>query len=1129
MAIKTYPSYSGEFSAGGINFGFAGAYISKVTNNETYGLDTSEWWSPRRFVGSDIGEGYFYTYTYCAFADIPAGKNLSITLTLTVNNDGWYSGGNKEKTMRAGYSLQKPVAGTQSAAGKDNELLGVTGTDFTIAATSSSYSNTSGTVTFKLPNECAGQRVYFYFWAKNCSTVYSCFRFSGLAATLTYTDYSSPSKPSIESIDPSPAIMAKNGSVTVTIDPGTDGTNNPISKYKFYYGTKSGDTSKSFTKDKPGSNNKITINYSDIGSPSAGSRIYLGIQAIGTISGYDSSVSSNNSDYITINSAPGKPTITLSRSVLPNSGALEDVKINSLSATDPDNDELTFWYVASSSTTAPSSGWTEVEEGDTITCSSHKPYIFFKAHDGHQYGPTNYKTLVANAGPKGIAVGSATGDGYYGYDGEYYTRRISVAAVGDSAYTYEWEYRYGNESWQTLGTGQTLNNKTLSAGLGIIYVRVTATDAMGDVSQTDPYETGLRYARPLTDEDVSVKIFQLYDQQTTTKTKAYSRKMSASFNYTPQTKHDPTIFSVHAILSQNGTEYDKITLGGNFNQKDISVQQVKNFEFSQDATKLLSYATLTYNFYGESVAGDQLLLYSKSFDIDLLPLLDFVFAPDLLDTQKQIDLDLVNLTDGEEKFIVRYLDEACIEKYEILALIDGTVGEKDLTKYAIFSKDSTDNALITFPTDQLEPMFQSMMLPSDKDYKGTVIVHAINVLGEVYRNTETEKGNKGFITIKTTAAPVFRAKSGNNAPFIEQYISQTKDIQGAPTPDWTQPLPEDTTRMLNPEEFFYLNTSYEIYQPMRKWFDGKGNAPVDRSTKTSYTYTIVYTIVEEGQAPTRESNWQVVGELADITALDTFQFPSSLQPLEGPERIFFGLKVKDELGFYAVNESNGNVEQLYDGDPNRYLLWCRRTTPTIRIADCRYDESGYYMVTLETEDFGGNAKGYANFNRFKSSDGIEEKCEGAMKITWSCGATLDSMKEITDNHRKGRISALERTADGQNPSFDFGTLDGLKGKIYLQATITFYTNAVGAELVGKTQIFVLQTDTPTVAYRSHLVGVNAQPDATAFESDVLVISDFQNKRFVRLMATDDNGEPRQILINLKDGTVSGLVIDGGTW
>jgi hypothetical protein len=42
---------------------------------------------------------------------------------------------------------------------------------------------------------------------------------------------------------------------------------------------------------------------------------------------------------------------------------------------------------------------------------------------------------------------------------------------------------------------------------------------------------------------------------------------------------------------------------------------------------------------------------------------------------------------------------------------------------------------------------------------------------------------------------------------------------------------------------------------MKKWFDGSGGAPVDRASKASYTYTIVYTIVEEGKAPTRDSSW----------------------------------------------------------------------------------------------------------------------------------------------------------------------------------------------------------------------------------------------------------------------------------
>lgn len=1130
MATLIYPSYTGEKSNGGTNFGFAGAYISKAgNNNEPYGKDTQSWYDKRRFVGSDINEGYWYTYTYCAFADIPLGSDFSITLTLTVNNSTFYGGGNRQKTLRAGYSTYAPVEGTERAAGKTDDVQYVTASDITIAATSSSKTNTSGTITLNLPNSCAGKRVYFYFWAKNHAKNYSCFKFAGLAATLQYTDYTSPTKPSINSIQP--AVMPKGGEVKLVITAGGDGTNNPISSYKIYYGTSSGSTSKSFVKSKPGSDGEITVSYADINSPSPGTKIYFSIQAIGTISGYDSEISSNSSIYVIVNSPPSRPSVTLSKSILPNSGIYEDIEITKLIASDPDGDPLTYQYVSSSSTTAPSSGWAEIEEGDTIQCSSLKPYIFFRANDGHQNGPTNYKAMVANVGPEGIAIGSVIGEGYYGYTGEYYTRKISVAAAGDSSYIYNWEYRYGaSGSWMELGTGQTLNNMVLTSGSDMIYVRVTATDSLGDINQTEPYETGLYYARALTDKDISITTYPLFDKKTTSKTDAYSRKMSASFEYAPQTKKDPTISSVQVALKQGETEYDMIMLTGTFNKKDVGNQQDKNLEFSQSNTKLLSSAVLTYSFYCENAGGDQLLLYEKNYEIKLLPLLDFVFSPEMTDAQKQINLDIVNLTSGTEQFIVRYLREAEIEKYEIMALLDGVIGEKNLTEYAIFSVDNTDSALISFPSDKLEAMFQSMKLVSDKDYRGTVAVYAVNVLGESYKSSGIENGNKGFITIKTTAAPFFRAKDGNNAPFIKQYISQTPIITGDPTPNWSQPLPEDKTRMLNPEEYFYLDTNYEIYQPMSKWFDGSGEPPKARAS--SYKYTIVYTVDKDGTGPNENSSWQVVGDLSDVSALGVFQFPTSLQPLEGPERIFFGLKVKDELGLYAINDSNGNAEQLYVSDPNQFLLWCRRTTPIIRIADCEYNETsdgGYYMVTLDTEDFGGNNKGYQNFNRFGSSNSIEEKSEGAMKITWSCGTTLESMKEVTDTYRKGRISALEQNEDGTNPSFDFGTLGGLKGKIYLRATITFYTNVVGAELVARTQIFVLQTETPTVAYRNHLLGINTKPDDIAFESDVLVIGDFQNKRFIRLMAVDDNGEPREILINLKEGTVSGLIIDGGTW
>jgi hypothetical protein len=123
MATLKYPSYTGEKSNGGTNFGFAGAYISKAgKSNDPYGKDTQGWYDKRRFVGSDINEGWWYTYTYCAFADIPKGNDFSITLTLTVNNSTFYGGGNSAKTLRAGYSTYAPVEGTDRAAGKTDDV-----------------------------------------------------------------------------------------------------------------------------------------------------------------------------------------------------------------------------------------------------------------------------------------------------------------------------------------------------------------------------------------------------------------------------------------------------------------------------------------------------------------------------------------------------------------------------------------------------------------------------------------------------------------------------------------------------------------------------------------------------------------------------------------------------------------------------------------------------------------------------------------------------------------------------------------------------------------------------------------------------------------------------------------------
>jgi hypothetical protein len=112
-------------------------------------------------------------------------------------------------------------------------------------------------------------------------------------------------------------------------------------------------------------------------------------------------------------------------------------------------------------------------------------------------------------------------------------------------------------------------------------------------------------------------------------------------------------------------------------------------------------------------------------------------------------------------------------------------------------------------------------------------------------------------------------------------------------------------------------------------------------------------------------------------------------------------------------------------------LWCRKVEPAIRISEHEIVESnGHYLIRFKVTDFGGNDKGYDNFNR-GSSTGVDEGNEGAMKITWSCGAALGEMTPVTGESIKGRISDFEPQEDGKTKEFDFGTLNGLTGRIYI--------------------------------------------------------------------------------------------------
>ena len=90
--------------------------------------------------------------------------------------------------------------------------------------------------------------------------------------------------------------------------------------------------------------------------------------------------------------------------------------------------------------------------------------------------------------------------------------------------------------------------------------------------------------------------------------------------------------------------------------------------------------------------------------------------------------------------------------------------------------------------------------------------------------------------------------------------------------------------------------------------------------------------------------------------------------------------------------------------------------------------------------------------------------------------------------------------------------------------VSYSTIANGSRVYVNSSPYV-HTDfgsVPTVAHRYHKVGINT---ATLGNEDVFVIEDFNNNKYVIFKGSSG----KEIKIDLVAGTVSGAIINGGSW
>lgn len=1134
MATIKYTSLSGEWDNGDKNgLFYAGAYVTYKANTTMWGGISGDTWIPgsnnqkRRFFGSEkISDGYAYTYS--AGIKFPKGKDFKITLKIGGKDDFSAS----SSAFYCAYTTTKQTAGTKNNPGSAL-TLGVS--DSAVTGELGRKSFTLGdSVTFNLGEQYSEKTVYFFFWGRSVSSYKTIRRFSSLSASLDYTPYTPVGDSTITSVNSD--ILIPGGSFTATISSGADGTNNPVSKYRIYFSSSKTVTSNSSYVDIPKSKlsgNKLTITYTNLSSPARGSTIYLGIQTIGSYSGYDAQLTYNSKNFIKINNAPTAPVVDYLNKVVPSNGSDFEIQINNYGSTDADGHALSYFYAKSNSSNASDSSltWLSIPESKTLICNKSQPYLYYRAYDGYEYSAKTMTSLVINAGPTDFSIKKITGDGYRGYNGANYTRKVSVEGQGATDYQYEWSYKYPNESEYThMGTGLILNNVNLHSGEGPIEFKLSATDIFSDEGY-QLKETALRYIHELSEDDSEITLYGLKDQQNAVGISQFSRDMSARILFSKLTKDRVFVQKVRmAIKNRGGTEiiaqFD--TVKNDFNSTQAAIEHDFNLTLDKKKTANLSYCDIETQFIAVNENEEEIVVYTESKEIEFIPLFSNVFETG----NAQAFLDL---KDNQPQDIIVNAGPAVCQITDIMIYLESpSMGKNyDIRQYVTFKiEEALVNSILTLEQPRL--IFQTARIRSDRDYILKAYIFPVNILGECAADLTNiaeyiNEKNTLLINYKVLHNSLFEGIE-TSMPYILPHISYSGSRDYNTTyPNWNQEVAEKE-RMVNYGEYIYFDNNYLITQQMDLYYDGNGGAPTNRVS--TYRYTLQYSKLDESNSPMQ---WKEVSDWSDLASIGNL-LKFKLQDLN-EERIIFRLGAKDEYNFPVLTPSG---EEWLVCSSDNYLIGCRRATPDIVISDCVMEDNNLY-ATLMINDYGGNDLGYKNFNREISAQSVSEGSEGTYKITWACGEKTTSMSQI-DDYKIDRIANLAEDQDGLpqlTRRLNLGTPGNLSGRIYIQIEIKFYYNISGDYISTKTPVYVIYTEGPTVSYRYHQLGINSNIDSIdengikQYGNDVLTISDFQEKRFIRLKGEyiDEYGiaATKEILIDLKTGEVSGLVIQCGSW
>lgn len=282
--------------------------------------------------------------------------------------------------------------------------------------------------------------------------------------------YSACSAPT--SISVSASIIKPSDSITVSWSGASAGTANPITGYRLYYNYGSAPTTSSSSVSTSSTSYTFTAGAPDLSSH-RGQRLYFRVVTVGSVSGYDSSISTASSNTL-INSLPNAPSrVSEIKDVYESSKANSSINIQINAGSDPQGTATSVYYSTSAG------GTYSIYSGSLkMPSQGNSQSYYFKTWDGLEFS-SNYTSVILNINSKPTVELTLTpkatlssknkpSDTSYVVGFELESRN---GANGQNNNTYTYTLEYGNTS--SLGSTQTINGNGANITINDIRTYIT--------------------------------------------------------------------------------------------------------------------------------------------------------------------------------------------------------------------------------------------------------------------------------------------------------------------------------------------------------------------------------------------------------------------------------------------------------------------------------------------------------------------------------------------------------------------------------------------------------------------------------------------------------------------------------